>query len=374
MLPRSHWGPLPPPLHLDDHSYAHLVTAAENIVRRLLVSENYDSISNFISLYVSYEQVRQRFSLREVYLNFVPVCRPHEYTCVGLALELMRRWKCLEERFPGLGAATGLLSCEETAPHVLRDTHMTQGPHELVAPDKEHVMVGVQISFNGRRGVLIADPGYHVGKIITIMVDNEKPHTGWFNQILDGDHRKDFLYYFCNHNLNYIVWREEERRKDDFKLSNSLIYASRPFCGGICVTEKRNLVYRLKSLVRRTHTGIVVAGMIFFLCPDFNQAKFTIFYSMDRQKVKKQFYFKLFTERVSEEVMMEITIFNAQLNFPEGRLLSIIYRLVKILSDESFVRQCIELNSYIMQCSIWQRDYLWSLQSDAVKQAYRDEL
>ncbi|KAJ8737603.1 hypothetical protein PYW08_000198 [Mythimna loreyi] len=362
MLPHGHWGPMPPPLHLNDSTYIQLVAATEKIVKRLLVSENYDSVTNFIALYDAYEKARQGTPLQELYRNFVPVCRPHANTCVGLALELIRRWQCLERRFPGLCAATGMLSCEESAPGVMRDTHMSQGPYELMAPDKEHVMVGVQISLNGRRGVLIGDPGYHVGRIVTIMVDGEYPHTGWFNQVLKGYYRKNFDYAFCDHNLNYIIWREEDYRNQDYHFSNSLIYASRPFCDGICITEKRNLVYRLKSLVARSPTGMVKAGVVFCLCPYFNRAQITVFYSKQEeeegeiktQNVKKKYYLKVFKddEKLHESILKHVRICNQQLHFPEGKLLTIIQRLAAVLSDEPFVRQCIELNAYIGQCSI----------------------
>lgn len=44
--------------------------------------------------------------------------------------------------------------------------------------DKEHVMVAMQIEINGRAGVLLLDPGYQVGRVITVMIDQQYPHTG----------------------------------------------------------------------------------------------------------------------------------------------------------------------------------------------------
>ena len=274
--------------------------------------------------------------------------RPHAYTCVGLSLELMRRWQCLESWFPGLGAATGLLSCEESAPGVLRDSVSSRGPYELIAPDKEHVMVGIRISINGRLGVMIADPGYHVSKVVTVMEDNSTPNSGWFNQDLDGIQRKDFNYCFCKHNPNYVVWHEEERRNDVSQNSRSLIYVTRPFCDAVCVTEKRNLVYKYKSLVARSHMGKVTAGICFCLCSFFEKARFTII--LEEKRIK--YLFKIFRGPVNSDILDTIELCNTKLNFPEGRLITVIYHLSEILSDELFVRQCIQLSAYISQCSI----------------------
>lgn len=39
-------------------------------------------------------------------------------------------------------------------------------------------MVAMQIEINGRGGVILLDPGYQVGRVITVMIDQQYPHTG----------------------------------------------------------------------------------------------------------------------------------------------------------------------------------------------------
>lgn len=87
------------------------VTRTEASLRRLLVTDNYDSVSNFISLFDAFEKRKQ--PLYDVYENYKPPIRAKKHTCVGLAYELIRRWRALDPQFPGLAKATALLSCEE---------------------------------------------------------------------------------------------------------------------------------------------------------------------------------------------------------------------------------------------------------------------
>lgn len=39
-------------------------------------------------------------------------------------------------------------------------------------------MVAMQIEIDGRRGVVLLDPGYQIGRVITVMIDQQYPHTG----------------------------------------------------------------------------------------------------------------------------------------------------------------------------------------------------
>lgn len=51
-------------------------------------------------------------------------------------------------------------------------------PAAVLAAEKEHVMVGVLVRLDGRPGLLLADPGYHVPRVVTVMADRAYPHTG----------------------------------------------------------------------------------------------------------------------------------------------------------------------------------------------------
>lgn len=44
--------------------------------------------------------------------------------------------------------------------------------------EKEHVLLAMKVEVDGRSGVLLCDPGYHVGRVVTVMGDGVYPHTG----------------------------------------------------------------------------------------------------------------------------------------------------------------------------------------------------
>lgn len=69
------------------------------------------------------------------------------------------------------------MSCEEAVPEVQQYV-AAACPSAMPGAEKEHVMVCVQIQIDGRNGVMLADPGYHVPRIITVMADGAYPHTG----------------------------------------------------------------------------------------------------------------------------------------------------------------------------------------------------
>lgn len=96
---------------------------------------------------------------------------------MGLALELVKRWRGLERRCSGLVEATALVSCEEAVERV-REYVSLGGPDAVLTAEKEHVMAVVHVRVDGRPGVLLADPGYHVPRIVTVMQDRAYPHTG----------------------------------------------------------------------------------------------------------------------------------------------------------------------------------------------------
>lgn len=46
--------------------------------------------------------------------------------------------------------------------------------------EKEHVLLALKVNVQGRVGILLCDPGYHVARVITVMRDRTYPHTGNF--------------------------------------------------------------------------------------------------------------------------------------------------------------------------------------------------
>lgn len=64
-------------------------------LRRLLVTDNYDSVNNFLLLHDAFERSSQ--PLYDVYEAYAPPIRTRKHTCVGLGLELIRRLRCLNK-------------------------------------------------------------------------------------------------------------------------------------------------------------------------------------------------------------------------------------------------------------------------------------
>ncbi|KAL4714847.1 hypothetical protein ACJJTC_012519 [Scirpophaga incertulas] len=141
---------------------------------------------------------------------------------------------------------------------------LTRGnPAAVLGAEKEHVMVGVQIRLDGRPGLLLADPGYHVPRVVTVMADRAYPHTGWFTQSDESHCRKEYNYVYSPQHSGYVEWQERENRAGVAKCQTSLVYVARPFLDGVNVTERRNLVYNFRSLLSRDQKGHVLAGLYF---------------------------------------------------------------------------------------------------------------
>ncbi|KAF9418190.1 hypothetical protein HW555_004896 [Spodoptera exigua] len=317
-LPRARWGPARRPLELSLARHEELATRAEAALRRLLVTDNYDSVNNFISLHEAFE--RGGDSLYQVYQQYTPPIRARKHTCVGLGFELMRRWRSLERDFSGITRATALLSCEEAVVDVREYVTCGEGPADVLAAEKEHVMVGIQIRVDGRLGVMLADPGYHVPRIVTVMQDRNYPHTGWFVQSDEQHCRKEYNYTFSMLNPGYIEWHERETRGET-----------------------------VKSLLSRDQKGHLIAGLYFPVGATIKDAQFTLFLNNGPQKRKTKYKFSTFADPqdIPDEILEEIQLCNTKMNYKEGELLSIISKLSRVMADQAFIDQMLEINEDI---------------------------
>lgn len=350
-LPPARWGLQRNPLELTSSTHEELVTVAEAELRRLLVTDNYDSVSNFISLFDAFEKRRE--PLYDVYESYKPPIRAKKHTCVGLGFELIRRWRAMDPEFPGLAKATALLSCEEAVVDVRGYVTSGDCPTAVVEAEKEHVMVGVQIRVDGRPGLLLADPGYHVPRVVTVMQDGLYPHTGWFTQT-DDQFLKEYSYAFSPHNSNYVEWRERTTRDGNVKRQTSLVYTSRPYLDGVNVTERRNLVYNFRSLLARDQKGQLVAGLYFPVGARGKDASFTLFFDTGAEKRKTKHKFSLFTDEIeiSQTLSDEIELCNSQMNYPQGELRRILTKLAKVVSHQPFIEQMLDINEDICRMSL----------------------
>jgi hypothetical protein len=60
------------------------------------------------------------------------------------------------------------------------DSYVQEEPCKK-STEKEHVLVAMHVEVAGRPGTLLLDPGYHIARVITVMADNQYPHTGELN-------------------------------------------------------------------------------------------------------------------------------------------------------------------------------------------------
>ncbi|XP_026318408.1 uncharacterized protein LOC113229129 [Hyposmocoma kahamanoa] len=266
----------------------------------------------------------------------------------------MRRWRGLDKEFLGFAGATALLSCEEAVVDVREYVTSGDSPVAVIEAEKEHVMVGVQIRIDGRQGLLLADPGYHVPRVVTVMADGAYPHTGWFTQSDEPHCRKEYSYTFNPQNSSYVEWHERETRGAALKCQTSLVYAARPYLDGVNVTERRNLVYNFRSLLSRDQKGHLMAGIYFPVGARGKDAQFTLFFDNGHEKTKTKYKFCTFLEsnNIPPSVPEEIELCNAQMNYKPGELMKIICKLAKVLANQIFVDQMLEINDDICRISL----------------------
>lgn len=167
-------------MHLSLAQYEDLVAKAEALLSRLVVSENYDSVHNFLSLYDAYMASPDQ-TLAEYFPKYNPPIRAHKNTCVGLGMEVMKRLKSLENDFPGITKSMMLVSCDENIQDLEDYATSFPGPQGfIIETEKDHVMVAIHVKVAGRPGIFLSDLGYHISRVVTVMADRCYPHTGKF--------------------------------------------------------------------------------------------------------------------------------------------------------------------------------------------------
>lgn len=174
------------------------------------------------------------------------------------------------------------------------------GPPAADSGEKEHVLVCLKIQIDGRGGIMLLDPGYHIARVITVMEDKMYPHTGWFTQSDESEVKKEYNYVLCAEDPYYVEWHEKQTSPSALERSQvALIYVERPYLTAIDVTERRNIVYNFRSLLARDSKGHVIAGFYFKVTmnpPD--KQDFTIFYQAIEGKKKTKLPFSKFFNRV----------------------------------------------------------------------------
>jgi len=145
-----------------------------------------------------------------------------------------------------------------------------------------------------------------------------------------------------------VEWTELNTNANGIQTKNTaLIYISRPYLTAVDVTERRNLVYNFRSLLSRDQKGHLKAGIYFKVKENYDE--FTIFYQDGgvKKRLKLNLATFLHPERIEETTMKIIEECSIQLNLPADALQGILRSLVELLSDQSYVKQLLEINQDI---------------------------
>lgn len=245
-----------------------------------------------------------------LFSSYTPPITAAHHTCVGLALELWKELFALRHQFPELSDHLYLVSCEEDI-SLIDYVALYEDLNSVInILEKEHVLLALKFEIAGREGVLLCDPGYHVGRVVTVMLDQKYPHTGevketiygaskvafrnvchisgWFTQSQEKDLRKEYCYTFSAVNCNFVEWTARNTKSGLTELFSALIYVEKQYLTAIDVTERRNLVYNFRSLLSRDMKGHLLAGVYFRVVESGDE--FTVFYECNgKQRVKMNF-------------------------------------------------------------------------------------
>ncbi|CAG2111483.1 unnamed protein product [Medioppia subpectinata] len=247
----------------------------EHTLQQELVTYDYNTFTAFVRMYRNYRRAADHTGVPLIdYLSkYRSRVERDSMSCVGMSVALVKR---LRQQYPRFARSVGLVSCEEA----VRDA----GAYSIKSANnvKEHNLVCVRVLVEGRRrGYVLLDPGYHVSRPIVVMEDKQYPHTGWFTSSSNPKVRKDYCYELLDD--QYIGWRVKEWRNGVLEEWMNLVYVKKAFAKCLTITEKRSLIYAMKSLVVRNRKG-PVAGLYSWL----ETKSVTLFYEENGCRVQKK--------------------------------------------------------------------------------------
>ncbi|CAH0563615.1 unnamed protein product [Brassicogethes aeneus] len=265
--------------------FQEMATKIELQLQRVLEEQNYNTVGNFLTFYEAYKENPIK-NVMDFYQCYSPKITPQNYSCVGLAFELWFRLQKLENLYPELAKFLCVVSCEENIESIYEYSSRLDTASSSI--EKEHVLVCLKFDINGRKGVLLCDPGYHVARVVTVMYDKAFPNTGWFIQSEENNIRKEYNYQISPYSDRFVEWNERTTKGSQIDIFTGLIYVERPYITAVDVTDRRNIVYNFKSLLSRDQKGHLIAGLYFKVKEGSDE--FTIFYQdMGKQRVKMNF-------------------------------------------------------------------------------------
>lgn len=140
------------------------------------------------------------------------------------------------------------------------------------------------------------------------------------------------------------------------------VFFPQAFLSPIDCTERRNLVYNFKSLLKRDAHGNVIAGVYFALKP-FSKGQFSLFYQdgygqqvdfkMSFADALNQRYQLAELSDVDDGALLEsLRKCQAQLELSsDGGLARLLFHTAKALNDQEFMQQLLDINQRIVLLS-----------------------
>ncbi|XP_050544173.1 uncharacterized protein LOC126907129 [Daktulosphaira vitifoliae] len=206
-------------------------------------------------------------------------------------------------------------------------------------------MVALQIELAGRGGIILLDPGYQIGRVITVMNDQKYPHTGRF--VPPSCPRKEYCYKTVVGG-KYVQWSVWNGSPEP---DTNLVYVGASYHSPISVTERRNLVYNFRSLLATNETGQLLAGVYFKVA---YQSTFTIFCDDEgnpsiKHRIKLPSTTFLSLSNIEPDIEKIINQCSKYLKISKTKFWNILTILAHILEDQEFVENTCKINKDIWQ-------------------------
>ena len=149
--------------------------------------------------------------------------------------------------------------------------------------EKDHVLSCLRVRIAGRPGVVLMDPGYHVALPITIMQDQQYPHSDPYIA-RNGNATSTYTCAFYMPNPGYVTWKVTKTvdGKEKYSFVN-VIHITKPFLSGMDIAERRCLAYPTKALINRETNGELKSGLFFNIKP-MDLCHIIFFYADDNGK------------------------------------------------------------------------------------------
>lgn len=311
----------------------------ENILQQTLDSYDYNTFNSFLQFYHNFKKAKKNnksLSLINFVSNYKSRISKDSLSCVGLSITLIRKLRQINQKF---SRSIALVSCEEA----VKDT----GAYSMESPNnvKEHVLICIRINIENKRlGFVILDPGYHISRPVIVMKDQMFPHTNWFIQTSNPKVVKEYCYELIDD--QFIGWKVRETRNGCLDEYMNLLYIKRQFAKCLTITEKRSLIYSLKSLVVRNRKG-PIAGIYCWI----ESKCLTLFFEENGKRVQKKLDLnEIGSKNINEwleKIVRFMNINKEDIEEKVNHLNQMLITFKEAVNDSQFMPHLLEIDKWI---------------------------